>query len=153
MNAGNKHGKVKLVEITFPLFSVNPAFETVAVNEKEMEWMVVFDILVERIDEEWSELQAKVIITLRHKESRKKIAELITVSIYEVLAGQSMEMKCEIVVYTLNQTVAHAQGAWGVKNKNIHIATSIPQALAQREKESKEIKDTVKQRWDRWSQK
>lgn len=153
MNTGNKPGDIRLVEIAFPLFAVNPAFENAVVTEADVMWIAVWDITVERIDKEWSELQVRMVITLRKKDTNKKIAELITVSTSEVVAGQSMDMKKAVLFYCVNETAAHAQGAWLIKNENELIARIVPQALDRVKADGKEIKDAIKAKWSQWSNK
>jgi hypothetical protein len=153
MTDGSKPGSYILVDVDFPLFAVNPAYEADVIKQSELQWLALVDIFVERIDDEWSELQVKFILTLKRNDNGKKVAELITVCTYEVVAGQSMENKYIIVHHMTNQTAAIAQGAWRAKNNNESLATNIPQALDKWSKDSKEIKDVVKKKWNRWSRK
>jgi hypothetical protein len=151
MTTGNKEGSYRVVEIKFPLFMVNPAWENTAVKEKEVKWDALVDIFVEKIDKEWSELQVKFVVTLRELERNKKIAELVTFSIYEVVPGQSMDIKRRLVHMAINHTAGNAIGAWTAKNKNRSIAIIIPPALDRWDAESKEIRTMVKDKWSMWS--
>ena len=90
---------------------------------------------------------------MRTKDYKKKIAEMTMKSFFEITAGLSTKGKKEVLRITINQSMAHGQGAWTIMNTNPSIAAILPRATEQFNKDSEEVKNLLKKRWGIWSKK
>ncbi len=117
----------KLVSVAFPSIVIHPDYNnTQALSPKEVQWKVGIDFKLANLSAEWFDIIITAVLSMVRNKDGAVISELVTVSKFSAPSKLSYAGKYTVVNAAVNNTFAYAQGAWTVKNSNIHVSTILP---------------------------
>jgi len=146
--SGNNNIQYKPVQIVYPKFYINPNFSEIkSLEKKTIKWNLVTTFKVVSKNPEWDSITISIRLSLYREYDAAKISELVTESTYEIETGATFEQKYYIIGKLINQTSAHAQGAWAVKHSNPVLLSEIPQTYNKYLSEETGLKKDIYEKW------